>query len=282
MNRCRQQCMTSLYSKEVILFILWFGKQHRGNLQQIFWKSVFPRTVHEIGLTRRLDIVWDRYNPISIGESTRDKRGHSCRQRVTGFAKVLRDWQTFLKNADNKKKSFLHICPACYRQDNCLTEKSCTSQKKIHISPSFTCPPNKVNRTSSHWRYWHCRRLTSKSPTNHIGKPSSWHLDLLQCRQIQKNNTIEQYCRKSLRRDLQISGTVLYANGLRQHICFQIYRKTFLLDYTYKMQPISIHSGIRKKSQMLYIVYPQVFVRLMPITCANCTEVKLISTMLII
>ena len=37
-----------------------------------------------------------------------------------------------------------------------------------------------------------------------------------------------------------------------------------------------------KKSQMLHIVYPQVFMRLMPITSANCTEVKLISTMLII
>ena len=37
-----------------------------------------------------------------------------------------------------------------------------------------------------------------------------------------------------------------------------------------------------KKSQMLHIVYPQVFVRLLLITSANCTEVKLISTMLII
>ena len=42
-----------------------------------------------------------------------------------------------------------------------------------HISPSFTCPPNKVNRTNSHCQ-WHCRHLTSKSPTNPIGKPSSW------------------------------------------------------------------------------------------------------------
>ena len=149
-----------------------------------------------------------------------------------------------------------------------------------HISPSLTCPPNKVNRTNSHWRYWHCRHLTSKSPTNHIGKPSSWHLDLLPCRQIQKNSKFEQYCRKSW--DLQISGTVSYTNGLRQHICFQIYRKTFLLEHAYNLQPISIHSGICKKSQMLHIVYPQVFVRLLQITSANCTEVKLISTMLII
>ena len=107
-NRCRQQCMTSLSSMEVILFILWFGKQHKGNLQQIFWKSVSSKnnTSHELGLARRLDIVWDCNNPVSIKESSKDKRGHSCRQRVTGSANVLRDWQTFLKNADNKKRAF--------------------------------------------------------------------------------------------------------------------------------------------------------------------------------
>ena len=33
---------------------------------------------------------------------------------------------------------------------------------------------------------------------------------------------------------------------------------------------------------MLHIVYPQVFVRLLPITSANCAEAKLISTMLFI
>ena len=64
--------------------------------------------------------------------------GHRCWQRVTGSAKVPRDWQTFLKNANNKK-SFLHICPGCYRQDNCRTKKSCTStsQKMIVWSISL-------------------------------------------------------------------------------------------------------------------------------------------------
>ena len=224
-----------LYSMEVILFILWLGKQQRGNPQQIFWKSVF---FEELGLARRLGIVWDRYNPVSIRESTRDKRGHSCRQRVTGSAKVPRDRQTFLKNVDNKN-SFLHIYPVCYRQDNCRTKRAVHHRRwlceacgwrnynramqpwrgrYLHINPSFTCPLNKVNRTYSHWRYWY----TSKSLTNHLDKPSSWHLDLLPCRQIQQNNTFEQYCRKSWQRDLQISGTDSCTNGLKQHIYFQI------------------------------------------------------------
>ena len=187
---------------EVILFILWLGKQQRGNLQQIFWKSVFPRIVHELGLDRRLDIAWDRYNPISIKESTRDKRRHSCRQRVTGFAKVLRDWQTSFNNAENKKRAF--YISVLYAIDRTITgpiravhhrwwlceaygwRKSNGAMQPWrgrypHISPSLPCPLNKVDRTNSHWRYLY----TSKSPTNHLGKPSSWHLDLLLCRQIQ-------------------------------------------------------------------------------------------------
>ena len=31
-----------------------------------FEKVFFPRIVHGIGLARRLDIVWDRYNPMSV------------------------------------------------------------------------------------------------------------------------------------------------------------------------------------------------------------------------
>ena len=62
--------------------------------------------VHELRLARRLDIVWDLYNPMSIKENTRDKRGHSCRQRVTDSVKVPRDWQIFLMNADIKKVNF--------------------------------------------------------------------------------------------------------------------------------------------------------------------------------
>ena len=91
----------------------------------------FPRTVNELGLARRLDIVCDSYNPISIKESTRDKRGHSCRQRVTGSAKVLRDWQTFLKNADNKKELFTYLASMLStrqlpnRKELCVTEDDC-------------------------------------------------------------------------------------------------------------------------------------------------------------
>ena len=70
----------------------------------------FQRIVHEIGLARRLYIVWGRYNPISVKENTRDNRDTAVgNERVTGSAKVPRDWQTFLKNANNKKRAFFYI-----------------------------------------------------------------------------------------------------------------------------------------------------------------------------
>ena len=39
-----------------------------------FEKLFFQRIVHEIGLARRLDIVWDRYNPMYVKENPRDKQ----------------------------------------------------------------------------------------------------------------------------------------------------------------------------------------------------------------
>ena len=61
-------------------------KATKGKLSANILRKVlfFSQNSRESGLARRLDIVWDRYNSMSIEESTRDKRGHSCRQRVTG------------------------------------------------------------------------------------------------------------------------------------------------------------------------------------------------------
>ena len=119
--------MTSLYSMEVILFILLIRKVTQGKPSANLLKKVFfPRTVHKLGFARRLDIVWDRYNPISIKESTRDKRGHICWQHVTGSAKVLREWQTFLKNADNKKELFTYLSSMLPdRKELYITENDC-------------------------------------------------------------------------------------------------------------------------------------------------------------
>ena len=51
---------------------------------------------------------------------------NSCRQRVTGSAKVLGDWQTFLKNANNKKELFT--------QSSMLSTGQLPDQKELYIT----------------------------------------------------------------------------------------------------------------------------------------------------
>ena len=43
----------------------------------------------------RVDVVWDRYLPNSIKESTREKRGKGIRRKVSGNTKLPRKWAEF-------------------------------------------------------------------------------------------------------------------------------------------------------------------------------------------
>ena len=78
------------------LSILYLEKQQKEKLLTYILRRYFlPRILHELDLSSRVDVVWDRYLPMSIKGSTREKRGHSSRQRVTGLSKVPFDWQGF-------------------------------------------------------------------------------------------------------------------------------------------------------------------------------------------
>ena len=235
---------------------------------------------------------------MSVKENTRNNRDTAV-DTCDGFCKSSeRLANFFLKNANNKKRAFyisfqyvinrtiagpkraVHhrrwLCEA-YGWRNSNGAMQPWRGRYVHISPSFTCPLNKVNRTNSHWRYWY----TSKSPTNHLGKPSSWHLDLLRCRQIQKNNKFEQYCRKSWRRDLQISGTVSFTIRVIQHICFQFKGKRSCWNILTKGTLFQFIKEFTKITDAKYCVSPSLR-EVVAITPANCTEVKLICTMLIL
>ena len=72
----------------------------------IFFKVFLPRIIHECEPASRVDVVFDRYLPMSIKQCTRERRGESARQRVTGTAKAPGDWQKFLLNSDNKSELF--------------------------------------------------------------------------------------------------------------------------------------------------------------------------------
>ena len=76
---------------------------------------------------------------MSIKGSTREKRGHSSRQRVTGSSKVPFDWQGFLMNADNKKELFTYLSSKLVadkineRKELYITEDGCVK----HIGDGF-------------------------------------------------------------------------------------------------------------------------------------------------
>ena len=144
------------------LFILWLGKQQRGNLQQMFWKSVFPRIVHEIGLARRLHMVWDRYNPMSVKENPRDKQLSATCDRLCksswGLANFfeeclqqIRDFYISIQYAIDRtiagpKRAVHHkrwLCEA-YGWGNSNGAMQPWRGSYLHINPSFTCPLNKV------------------------------------------------------------------------------------------------------------------------------------------
>ena len=73
------------------------GSSQKGTNFDAFYERVFfPRVLHDMNRTKRLDIVWDRYSQFSIKESAREKRGKSTRKRVDGSAKVPGEWHDFL------------------------------------------------------------------------------------------------------------------------------------------------------------------------------------------
>ena len=53
-----------------------------------------------------MDVVWDRYLPNSIKESTREKRGKGIRRKVSGNTKLPGKWAEFLRDSTNKQELF--------------------------------------------------------------------------------------------------------------------------------------------------------------------------------
>ena len=51
-----------------------------------------------------VDIVWDQYLENSIKSQVREKRGKGIRRRVKASTTLPRNWQQFLRVADNKKE----------------------------------------------------------------------------------------------------------------------------------------------------------------------------------
>ena len=72
-------------------------------------KIFIPYLEKQLQSATRLDVVWDVYTPVSLKESTREKRGKGVRRKVSGKAKLLGNWMYFLRDSVNKKELFAFL-----------------------------------------------------------------------------------------------------------------------------------------------------------------------------
>ena len=69
-------------------------------------KVFVPWTQQQLQNCNRIDVVWDRYVPQSLKESTREKRGTGTRRKVRGQTKLPTNFPNFLRDPMNKTELF--------------------------------------------------------------------------------------------------------------------------------------------------------------------------------
>ena len=69
-------------------------------------KILLPFIEAHLKTENRLDVVWDRYFPNSLTNTTREKRGSGVRRKVTSNGPLPVNWSTFLRCSENKLELF--------------------------------------------------------------------------------------------------------------------------------------------------------------------------------
>ena len=77
--------------------------------QEYFTLVFRPYIMHKLQAVERLDIVWDLYIADSLKTATRDKRGKGIRRRVASSSMIPSNWQSFLRNDENKTELFCFL-----------------------------------------------------------------------------------------------------------------------------------------------------------------------------
>ena len=74
-------------------------------------KKVIPYIDRQLANTKRVDVIWDCYLPVSLKATTRQRRGAGIRQRMRhdGNWKFPRNWNSYLQNASNKVELFHYL-----------------------------------------------------------------------------------------------------------------------------------------------------------------------------
>ena len=74
---------------------------------------------------QRLDLVWDIYKDDSLKAETRESHGSGTRRRVMPSVRIPGNWQSFLRNNENKTELFALIATAV--ADEQVNQKQITS-----------------------------------------------------------------------------------------------------------------------------------------------------------
>ncbi|KAK3920030.1 Chromosome-associated kinesin KIF4 [Frankliniella fusca] len=82
------------------------GSQRSTTFSDYLGKVIKPFVLKELQSVKRVDFVWDRYEPKSLKNFTRKKRGDGVRMRVTLTTKVPKNWGRFLRDPNNKQELF--------------------------------------------------------------------------------------------------------------------------------------------------------------------------------
>ena len=77
--------------------------------EQYVQKIFVPYIETMFKVVKRVDIVWDRYFPHSLKNSTRENRGEGIRRKVTDTGLLPKNWITFLRCIENKKELFPYL-----------------------------------------------------------------------------------------------------------------------------------------------------------------------------
>ena len=68
-----------------------------------------PYITHQLETCRRLDIVWDVYQPNSLKRGTRQRRGQGIRRKVVPNSPIPANWQGFLRVDENKEELYTFL-----------------------------------------------------------------------------------------------------------------------------------------------------------------------------
>ena len=107
---------------------------------------------------KRTDVVFDVYQPLNLKAETRLKQGWGARRRVTGTSKMPPNWQSLLRDDDNKTEllNFLadKISEMCTPNTVIVTKEDAVCNQMIPLDELAPCNHEEVDTwISVHPRY---------------------------------------------------------------------------------------------------------------------------------